>query len=177
VGEIYLPALRERRTDIPKLALSILDRINGGLRKPKRLSPSALSRLQSHSWPGNVRDLGNCLERSARLAKQDVLEAEDLLISELIAYADPLTGLPEPSDDFSIEEFLISARKQLMLKAIDMAEGNQSEAARLLGVTPQAVHKFLQSTRADLQPGLKSLSTSVKDTRHAKKNRKTHKSK
>lgn len=177
VGEIQLPALRERRTDIPKLALSILDRINGGLRKPKRLSPSALSRLQSHSWPGNVRDLENCLERSARLAKQDVLEADDLLISEPIVYADPLAGLPEPSGDFSIEEFLTSARKQLMLKAIDMAEGNQSEAGRLLGITPQAVHKFLQSTRADLLPGLKSLSTSVKDTGRAKKSRKTHKSK
>lgn len=177
VGEIHLPALRERRTDIPKLALSILDRINAGLRKPKRLSPDALSRLQGYSWPGNVRDLENCLERSARLAKQDVLEADDLLISEPIAYADPLSGLPEPSENFSIEEFLTSARKQLMLKAIAMAEGNQSEAARLLGVTPQAVHKFLQSARSNLQPSLKSLSTSVKDTRHAKKNRKTHKSK
>lgn len=176
VGEIHLPALRERRTDIPKLALSILDRINAGLRKPKRLSPDALSRLQGYSWPGNVRDLENCLERSARLAKQDVLEADDLLISEPIAYADPLSGLPEPSENFSIEEFLTSARKQLMLKAIDMAEGNQSEAARLLGVTPQAVHKFLQSARSNLQPDLKSLSTSVKDSHRAKKRQKARKS-
>lgn len=176
VGEIRLPALRERRSDIPKIALHILDRINAGLKKPKRLSPDALSRLQGHSWPGNVRDLENCLERSARLAKQDVLEADDLLISEPIAYADPLSGLPEPSDDFSIEEFLASARKQLMLKAIDMAEGNQSEAARLLGVSPQAVHKFLRATRVDLQPGLKRTSTSVKDSRRARKTNETRKS-
>lgn len=176
VGEIHLPALRDRRTDIPKLALSILDRINAGLRKPKRLSPDALSRLQAYSWPGNVRDLENCLERSARLAKQDVLEADDLLISEPIAYADPLSGLPEPSEDFSIEEFLTSARKQLMLKALDMAEGSQSEAARLLGVTPQAVHKFLQSARSNLQPDLKSLSTSVKDSHRAMKRQKARKS-
>lgn len=176
VGEIHLPALRERRTDIPKIALHILDRLNAGLKKPKRLSPGALSRLQSHSWPGNVRDLENCLERSARLAKQDVLDADDLLISEPIAYADPLAGLPEPSEDFSIEAFLTSARKQLMLKAMDMAGGNQSEAARLLGVTPQAVHKFLQTTRADLQPGLKRISTSVKDSRHANRKQETRKS-
>jgi Nif-specific regulatory protein len=176
VGEIRLPALRERRTDIPKIALHILDRLNAGLKKPKRLSPDALSRLQSHSWSGNVRDLENCLERSARLAKQDVLEADDLLISEPIVYADPLAGLPEPSEDFSIEEFLTSARKQLMLKAMDMAGGNQSEAARLLGVTPQAVHKFLQTTRADRQPNLKRISTSVKDSRHTKKKQKTRKS-
>jgi DNA-binding NtrC family response regulator len=177
VGEIHLPALRERRTDIPKIALHILDRLNAGLKKPKRLSPEALSRLQSHSWPGNVRDLENCLERSARLAKQDVLDADDLLISEPIAYADPLAGLPEPSEDFSIEEFLASARKQLMLKAVDIAGENQSEAARLLGVTPQAVHKFLRTTQASLQPGLKIVSTSVKDSRRTRKKRKTRKSK
>jgi len=177
VGEIYLPALRERRTDIPKIALHILDQINAGLKKPKRLSPEALSRLQGHSWPGNVRDLENCMERSARLAKQDVLKADDLLIAEPIAYADPLAGLPEPSEDFSIEEFFTSARKQLMLKAINIAEGNQSEAARLLGITPQAVHKFLQSTRANIQPSLKRTSTWVKDTRPMKKKRKTRKSK
>lgn len=177
VGEIHLPALRERRTDIPKMALHILDRLNAGLKKPKRLSPEALSRLQGHTWPGNVRDLENCLERSARLAKQDVLEADDLLISEPIAYADPLAGLPEPSEGFSLEEFLTSARKQLMLKAVDVAGGNKSEAARLLGVTPQAVHKFLQTTEANLQPGLKTISTSVKDSRHTEEKQKTHKPK
>ena len=177
VGQIHLPSLRERRTDIPKLALHMLDRLNAGLKRPKRFSPEALSRLQSHSWPGNVRDLENCLERSARLAKQDVLEADDLLISEPVAYADPLAALPEPSDGFSIEDFLTSARKQLMLKAIDMAEGNQSEAARLLGVSPQAVHKFLQSTRADLQPSFKRISTSVKDSRIRQRDQKIHKSK
>ncbi|WP_447602893.1 RNA repair transcriptional activator RtcR family protein [Nitrospira sp. Nam80] len=177
VGEIRLPPLRERRTDIPKIALHVLDRINAGLKKPKRLSPEALSRLQGHAWAGNVRDLENCLERSARLAKQDVLQADDLLISEPIAYADPLAGLPEPSEGFSIEVFLASARKQLMLKAVDIADGNQSEAARLLGISPQAVHKFLQSAQANLQPGLKRISTSVKDSRHTKMKRKTRKSK
>jgi DNA-binding NtrC family response regulator len=177
VGEIHLPALRERRTDIPKIALQILDRLNTGLKRPKRLSPDALARLQSYSWPGNVRDLENCLERSALLAKKDVLAADDLLIAEPIAYSDPLAGLPEPSEDFSIEEFLASARKQLMLKAVAIASGNQSEAARLLGVTPQAVHKFLQSTRANLQPGLKRTSTSVKDIHRAQKKRNSRKSK
>ena len=176
VGEIHLPALRERRADIPKIALHILDRLNISLRKPKRLSPDALRRLQSHSWSGNVRELENCLERSARLAKNDVLEDDDLLISESIAYADPLAGLPEPSEDFSIEEFMSSARKQLMLKAIDMAEGNQSEAARLLGVTPQAIHKFLQTSRANHQPSLKKISTSVKKSRSLQKKGKRAKS-
>jgi len=149
VGEVKIPPLRERRSDIPKLALYILDNINGSLRKPKRLSQGALARLQGHTWPGNVRDLENVIERSARLSRQDVLEADDLLITEPVTYADPLDALPEPSPGFSLEEFIGSARKQLILRALETAQGNQSEAARLLGISPQAVHKFLQRSKPD----------------------------
>lgn len=146
VGEIRLPPLRERRSDIPKLALYTIDRLNGSLRRPKSLSPEALSRLQSHSWPGNVRDLENVIERSIRLCRHDVLNADDLLITEPISYADPLDALPHPYEGFSLEEFLGSARKQIILRAIEAASGNQSQAARLLGISPQAVHKFLQQS-------------------------------
>jgi transcriptional regulator with PAS, ATPase and Fis domain len=144
VWEIRLPPLRDRRSDIPKIALHVLDRVNATLRRPKRLSSSALTRLQHHSWPGNVRDLENVIERSVRLARQDVLDADDLLIAEPVTSTDPLAALPEPHEGFSLEEYLTSARKQLILHALETAGGNQSEAARLLGITPQAVHKFLQ---------------------------------
>lgn len=146
VGEIKLSPLRERRSDIPKLALHILDRLNGSLRRPKRLSAEALSRLQSHNWAGNVRDLENAIERSVRLCRHDVLDADDLLITEPVTYADPLDALPDPYEGFSLEEFLGSARKQMILRALEAANGNQSQAARMLGITPQAVHKFLQQS-------------------------------
>jgi DNA-binding NtrC family response regulator len=149
VGEIRLPTLHERKSDIPKMALHILDRVNATLRRPKRLSPNALARLQSHAWPGNVRDLENVIERSARLARRDVLDADDLMISEPVTYADPLAALPEPRPGFSLDEYLTSARKQLILHALEIAKGNQSEAARLLGLTPQAVHKFLRKSGHD----------------------------
>lgn len=145
VGEIRLPPLRERRSDIPKIALQVLDRVNATLKKPKRLAPDAQMRLQNHSWPGNVRDLENVIERSVRLARRDVLEADDLMIGEPVTSADPLTILPEPQNGFSLEEYLASARKQLILRALETVRGNQSEAARLLGISPQAVHKFLRS--------------------------------
>jgi transcriptional regulator with GAF, ATPase, and Fis domain len=72
------------------------------------------------------------------------------MISEPITYADPLAALPEPSEGFSLEDFVASARKQLILRAMELARGNQSEAARLLGITPQAVHKFLRKSTSDL---------------------------
>jgi transcriptional regulator with PAS, ATPase and Fis domain len=144
IGEILIPPLRERRSDIPKISLHILDKVNRSLRKPKRLSTAALTRLQNHSWPGNVRDLENVIERSARLARQEVLDADDLMISEPVTYADPLAALPEPSKNFSLEQYISSARKQLVLRAVELANGNQSEAGRLLGISPQAIHKFLR---------------------------------
>ena len=149
VGEIKLSPLRERRSDIPSLALRILDRLNGSLRRPKRLSARALSRLQLHNWPGNVRDLENVLERSVWLCRQDVLDADDLLITEPVYEADPLDNLPDPHEGFSLEGFLGSARKQMMLRALETAKGNQSQAARILGITPQAVHKFLKQSKKE----------------------------
>ncbi|WP_172450732.1 sigma 54-interacting transcriptional regulator [Pectobacterium odoriferum] len=150
VGEIKLPSLRERRSDIPKLVLHILDRLNGSLKRQRRLTTDALSRLQAHNWEGNIRDLENVIKRSVRLSRVEVLDASDLLISEPIIYADPLDALPEPYEGFSLDEFLGSARKQMILRALEAANGNQSQAARLLGVTPQAVHKFLNHTKRKL---------------------------
>jgi DNA-binding NtrC family response regulator len=143
VGQIRLPSLRDRRSDIPKITLQVLDKINATLKKPKRLSQAALARLQGQNWPGNVRDLENVIERSARLAQKDLIDADGLIIFEPVAKEDPLSFLPEPAEGFSMEQFLASARKQFLLRAMDAAHGNQSEAARLLGVSPQAVHKHI----------------------------------
>ncbi|MEQ6970772.1 sigma 54-interacting transcriptional regulator [Pectobacterium polaris] len=127
VGEIKLPSLRERRSDIPKLVLHILDRFNGSLKRQRRLTTDALSRLQAHNWEGNIRDLENVIERSVRLSRVEVLDASDLLIT----YADPLDALPEPYEGFSLDEFLGSSRKQMILRALKAANGNRSPCCRL----------------------------------------------
>ena len=144
VGEIHLPPLRERRTDIPKIALYVLDRINAGLKKTKSLSPGALTKLQNYTWPGNVRDLGNVIERSVIRTRKDLLEENDIMISEPIAGIDPVGVVPTPQKGFSLNEYIDEVRKQLISKALELANGNKSEAARLLGISPQAVHKYLQ---------------------------------
>jgi transcriptional regulator with GAF, ATPase, and Fis domain len=72
------------------------------------------------------------------------LEADDLLIAEPLASPDALPMIPEPFAGFSLEAFLAQARQSLVLRAMEKAQGNQSAAARLLGVSPQAVHKFLK---------------------------------
>lgn len=143
VGEVQLPALRERRSDISKLAISILDEINRTLRKPRRFAPEALAALHQHDWPGNVRELRNVVHRAALLVKGDEIKRDHLDLPKEPTSA-ALARLPEPHEGFSLDDYLKQVRKQLFQRALALAGGAQSEAARLLGVTPQAVHKFLK---------------------------------
>jgi DNA-binding NtrC family response regulator len=147
VSTICLPPLRERRSDIPVLALSLLDKLNSTTRKKKRLSPDALARLEEHRWRGNVRDLENALQRSMMMCTSEVLSADDLLIEEPRRRKDPLAGLPEPHEGFDLDQYVKSVRKQMMLRALEMTHGNQTRASKLLGVSSQAVQKFVKSQR------------------------------
>lgn len=143
VGQIRLPTLRERGADVPKIALAVLDRINATLRHPKRLTHAALVKLQGLPWPGNVRDLENAIERSALLTKKDVIDADDVVLAEPPGDEEARSVLPDPQPGFSIEQYLKDARVKLVARALELAGGNRSKAARLLGVTPQALHKFV----------------------------------
>ena len=67
VGICQLPPLRQRRSDIQRVALHVLTRVNASVRHPKRLSPEALAWLLSRPWPGNIRDLENTIEGAAIL--------------------------------------------------------------------------------------------------------------
>lgn len=141
--QLSIPPLRERASDIPQIALHLLEDINAKLRRPKRFSREALARLKKYPWPGNVRDLRNVLTQSAMFCKNELIEAENLIITEPLTSSDPLVMLPEPMEGFEVNVYLDKVRKQIFLRALDLAGGNQSKAARLLGVSAQAVHKFL----------------------------------
>lgn len=140
---LRIPPLRERASDIPKIAAHIMTEVNARLRVPKRFSREALARLERYPWPGNVRDLRNALTQSALFCRNEVIEADDLILGEARTAPELLDLLPEPREGFDMNGFLESARKQLMLRALQLANGNQSQAARLLGVTPQAVNRFV----------------------------------
>ncbi len=143
--QIRLPALRDRRPEIPLLAVALLERINQRFNRRRQLSREALRRLEGHQWPGNVRELRNVLERSVIYARGDVLGPEDLLIHGIVPVEDPFAALPEPADGFSLEDFMTKARRYLFLRALEKANGHQAAAAALLGVSKQAVNKFVAS--------------------------------
>lgn len=143
VVQIRLPALRDRRSEIPELALMLLRQINQRRQKPRQLTTGALERLERQTWPGNVRDLLNVLERSVLYSRADVIDAEDLIITCDPPGKDPFAALPEPSEGFKVEEYLTQVRNQLFLRALEACKGNQTAAAELLGVSKQAVSKFV----------------------------------
>jgi DNA-binding NtrC family response regulator len=144
VGVCHLPPLRERRSDIPRLALFFLDRFNTAQRKAKRFSTDSMFWLRRQSWPGNIRELQNTVEAAALFASSDVIEIPDLDAAAESPQS-PASGIPEPSEGFNMQEYLAGIRKQLVERALEMAEGKQNRAAKLLGITPQALSKSLQS--------------------------------
>jgi len=127
VTEIVIPPLRERLEDIPQYF-------------SKQLSPGAYERLHNYDWPGNVKQLRTSLGMFNHTA--DTLHAEDFILLPLDHFLDPYIALPEPEQGFSMPDFLIKVKKQLMLRAISNAELNLSEAARMLGVSAKTVRKF-----------------------------------
>ncbi len=144
VVQIKLPALRERLGEIPELALMLLRQINQLREKPRQLTTEALARLERQSWPGNVRDLLNVLERSVLYSRAELIDAEDLKFNCDPPGKDPFVALPELSDGFKLEKYLAQVRNQLFLQALEVCKGNQTTAAEMLGVSKQAVSKFVQ---------------------------------
>jgi len=142
--KIELPPLRERIAEIASLAAVILGRINAKRPTPCRLSKDALKRLEQHSWPGNVRELSGVLQRSVLLAGSDVLQPEHLMIDAPAPKPDALSSLPDPAPGFILDDFLAQVRARMIRKALEKASLNQSVAARLLGISKQAVNQFLK---------------------------------
>ncbi|UCG52113.1 MAG: sigma-54-dependent Fis family transcriptional regulator [Candidatus Latescibacterota bacterium] len=138
VFPIALPPLRERREDIRDLSWHLL---SCGGRNPDDLTEEALRRLYSYDWPGNIRELRNVLERTLIVKPEGPITGDDILLT-------PITGTSEHErepDGLNLEDM----EKQLIIKALKLARGNKSEAARLLGITRRALYGRLDRYRLD----------------------------
>jgi len=144
-SRITIPPLRERKTDIPALANHFLKGFEQKTGEAFRLTDSAISMLLHRSWPGNVRELEKLIEDSCMRAHGPFLDTMDLRIdSEEVPLKQPPT-LPYPCEGFSLEDFEKDVRFQCMRRALELANGNKSKAARLLGMTPQAFSNYLKT--------------------------------
>jgi two-component system NtrC family response regulator len=137
VVPLRIPPLRERREDIPVLVEHLLRKqARRHDREAPRLSPGAVDRLMRYDWPGNVRELENLLERLVVLHRSPVVEVEDL--PESLRRDLPRFGgarLDLPPEGIVLEE----VERGLIEEALRRSGGNQSAAARFLGLTRQTL--------------------------------------
>jgi DNA-binding NtrC family response regulator len=151
VVPINVPPLRERKEDIPFLAMHFVKKISEDLGSgPRALSPAAMDRLVSHSWPGNVRELENTIERSMVLTGSEVLQPSDIRIeaprnSQSSQSAQQLPVLPEG-------ETLEHWEQMIIKEALRRANNNKSQAARMLGLTRNALRYRL--SQMGLEPAV-----------------------
>lgn len=144
-AQLQLPPLRARPADIKLLALYHLTQLNRSLPVPRRMDISALRRLEDHSWPGNIRELANVIGRSAIFSDNATLTGADIQIDPLPAQPSSRSTLPDLGAGFSLESYLADTRHALIQRALEQSANNKSKAARLLGISPQAIHKYLRS--------------------------------
>ena len=132
--EVRLPPLRERREDIPRLALHFLARQAGRYgKRASALSVEAMEALLHHGWPGNVRELEHVVERAVLLAAGEEVELDDL------ALRPPSSSRAPQLEEMKLEE----AEKYLILKALKRAGDNVSVAAAELGLSRSALYRRL----------------------------------
>jgi DNA-binding NtrC family response regulator len=139
VVRIDVPPLRERGSDILKLASFFLTRSTSKT-KPE-LSPQVAERLLAYDWPGNVRELENCMERAVALARFDHLTVEDLP-EKIRAYrADRFTmSANDATDIVSLEEL----ERRYITRVIKLLGGNKARAAQLLGLDRRTLYRKLE---------------------------------
>ncbi len=145
---LHMPALRERREDIPLLATYFASKYG---EKCKRriigISAEARTALSAYDWPGNVRELENAIERAVVLGSGDMIRLEDL--PEALLESETSGNAPGARYHEAIRE----AKKKLILEAFSQAGENYTEAARLLGVHPNYLHRLIRNL--DLKSALK----------------------
>ncbi|WP_075655377.1 sigma-54 dependent transcriptional regulator [Pseudochrobactrum sp. B5] len=150
VVPVQVPPLAQRRDDIPSLVFFFINQVaeQAGI-KPRRISDDAMAVLQSHSWPGNVRQLRNNVERLMILARGDDVDAPvtaDLLPAEI---GDTLPRTPTDSDQHIMALPLREARemfeKEYLVAQINRFSGNISRTAEFVGMERSALHRKLKS--------------------------------
>jgi two-component system, NtrC family, response regulator HydG len=140
VVSLTMPALRERRDDIPLLAGYFAVRFSKKAgRSVKGISPEARKCLAQYDWPGNVRELENAMERAVVLGTTELIQPEDL--PETLLEKQMVPGVQVTEYHQTVKE----VKRQLVLKAFQEAGGNYAQTARLLGIHPNNLHRLIRS--------------------------------
>ena len=156
---IQLPPLRERREDIPQLVRHFLERFSSVHRRPvPAITPRALEMLTSYTWPGNVRQLENCIEQAVVLANEEIIDVDVLSLD----HREPkkMVGHHEAAQaGLTLRE----VEQEHILRTLHAVNGNRTRAARLLGISLRCLQYKLKSYAQNESSTLESIgSTQIK---------------
>jgi DNA-binding NtrC family response regulator len=143
VVHLEVPPLRDRKEDIPLLMTSFLTFFNQENEKHiEGFSPAAKKALLAYDWPGNIRELRNCIESSVVLARSIIIEPEDLPAAVSKAENPSLVSLEV---GITLEE----AERRLIVSTLGLCGGNKTKAADMLGIGRKTLHRKLQEYQID----------------------------
>ena len=158
VIEMRVPPLRERRGDVPKLGVRILDRLaeQSGI-APPRLKPDALAALTEYDFPGNVRELENILERAVALCEHGVIEVADLMLTPSRRARDEEEDFGDEDDEdllsggdsVALDDYISNVEREAILRALKETRYNKTAAAKKLGITFRALRYKLKKLAID----------------------------
>jgi transcriptional regulator with GAF, ATPase, and Fis domain len=157
VATIYVPPLRDRKEDIPFLAMALIDEFNKSLnRNIKKISPEALEMMINYSWPGNVRELRNTIERAVLLANGDELKPEHLNFLEKdrrtsITLNDDEYVLKIPRTGITMDQVV----RDLIIQTLEFTEGNQIQAAKILGISRSKLRYRMEQLKIEVKRQVK----------------------
>lgn len=139
VIELRMPALRDRREDVPVFATAILERLARNLSGARpEIDAGAMAALQQYDFPGNVRELENILERALALCSNDRITEEDLQLTppEIVQRDAPPAG---SNGKWPLQDYLDRVEKEAILEALEKTRYNRTAAAKLLGITFRSI--------------------------------------
>ncbi len=145
VIELHVPPLRDRREDIPTLAENILSKIaDENSLKQTTLSAGALQALQNYSYPGNIRELENILERASTLCEGLKIGESDLGITRQESQLEQ-----HKPNDVPLDSYLGDIEKTRIIDALEQTRWNKTKAAKLLGISFRALRYRLEKLGLD----------------------------
>jgi transcriptional regulator with GAF, ATPase, and Fis domain len=149
VVSLVLPRLRERAEDIPMLAEYFVAKFSAKSKvRARKISREAMASLMKYGWPGNVRELENAIERALVMGVSDSIRPEDLPASVVEKELAP--AVPAAKYHLAVTQL----KKHLILTALEEAKGSYTEAARILGVHANYLHRLV--TNLDLRTSVRS---------------------
>jgi transcriptional regulator with PAS, ATPase and Fis domain len=142
VLEINLPPLIERIQDLPLLIETLIFRINLKIGSDAQgVTPEALTIMKGYNWPGNVRELENLLEQAINWSDDSLIDLNNIPVKP---WEKGTSNTNDDNNKKNYHEFIEETEKGLIIDALDKANGNKAEAARLLNMQRSVLYKKLE---------------------------------